>query len=256
MALPLTGDWSSRGAIVLGREASRAPFTTADLEMAETFAEQAALALELAEARADQQRLNVLEDRDRIARDLHDHVIQRLFASELGAHLLAQTTHEPEVREGLERTIGELTATIRQIRSTIVALREPAVATTSLRRTISLLVDQLTPLLGFRPEVHLAGPLDTLVDEEMLGEVEAVLRESLTNIRRHAGATAAKVEVRVNSQRLTVTVTDNGGGLSGTEVSSGLSNLRCRAEHRNGTLALESSPGGGLRLQWDIPVSL
>jgi signal transduction histidine kinase len=256
MALPLTGDWSSRGAIVLGREASRAPFTTADLEMAETFAEQAALALELAEARADQQRLNVLEDRDRIARDLHDHVIQRLFASELGAHLLAKKTHEPEVREGLERTIGELTATIRQIRSTIVALREPAVATTSLRRTISLLIDQLTPLLGFRPEVHLVGPLDTLVDEEMLGEVEAVLRESLTNIRRHAAASEAKVEVRVNSQRLTVTVTDNGGGLSGAEVSSGLSNLGCRAEHRNGALALESSPGGGLRLQWDIPVSL
>jgi signal transduction histidine kinase len=256
MALPLTGDWSSRGAIVLGRVGSRAPFSATDLEMAETFAEQAALALELAEARADQQRLSVLEDRDRIARDLHDHVIQRLFASELGAHLLAEKTDQPEVREGLERTIGELTATIRQIRSTIVALREPPAATRSLRRSISLLVDQLSPLLGFRPEVHLAGPLDTLVDEVMLGEVEAVLRESLTNIRRHAAATRATVEVRITSRRLTVTVSDNGGGLTGTEVSSGLSNLRSRAEQHHGTLALESSPEGGLRLRWDIPISL
>jgi signal transduction histidine kinase len=255
MAVPLTGDWSSRGAIVAGRVASRAPFNQADLEMAEAFAEQAALALELAEARGDRQRLSVLEDRDRIARDLHDHVIQRLFASELGAQLLVEKASQPEVREGLVRTIGELTATIRQIRSTILALRDPA-ASTSLRRTISLLVDQLTPLLGFRPEVHLAGPLDTLADDVMLGDVEAVLRESLTNVSRHADATAAEVEVRVNSQRLVVTVSDNGSGLRDTPRWSGLSNLRSRAAHRGGSLDLDSSPGGGLRLRWSIPITL
>jgi signal transduction histidine kinase len=256
MAVPLTGDWSSRGAIVAGRVASRAPFNHGDLEMAEAFAEQAALALELAEARADQQRLSVLEDRDRIARDLHDHVIQRLFASELSAQILVGRTTQPEVREGLVRTIGELTATIRQIRSTILALHDPDTDSSSLRRTISLLVDQLTPLLGFRPEVHLAGPLDTLVDDLMLGDVEAVLREALTNVNRHADATAAKVEVRVDSQRLAVTVSDNGVGLRGNDEWSGLSNLRSRAAHRGGSLDLENSPQGGLRLRWSIPITL
>lgn len=100
MALPLTGDWSARGAIVAGRVSSRSPFDQGDLEMAEAFAEQAALALELSEARGDQHRLSVLEDRDRIARDLHDHVIQRLFASEMGAHVLVAKATQPEVREG------------------------------------------------------------------------------------------------------------------------------------------------------------
>jgi signal transduction histidine kinase len=256
MALPLTGDWSSRGAIVVGRLASRAPFNQADLEMAEAFAEQAALALELAEARADQQQLTVFEDRDRIARDLHDHVIQRLFASELGAQSLVERSTQAEVREGLTRTIGELTATIRQIRSTIFALRDPAEASPSLRRTVSLLVTQLSPLLGFRPEVHLAGPLDTLADDRMLNDVEAVLRESLTNVSRHAAATAAEVTVHVNSQRLVVTVSDNGVGIGHPGDWSGLSNLRSRAEHRGGSLDLDSSPEGGLRLLWTIPITL
>lgn len=90
----------------------------------------------------------------------------------------------------------------------------------------------------------------------MLTEVEAVLRESLTNIRRHASATTAEVEVRVTSQRLTVTVTDNGRGLTANEASSGLSNLRSRAEHHGGTLALENPTRGGLRLRWSIPIVL
>jgi signal transduction histidine kinase len=256
MALPLTGDWSSRGAIVIGRLASRAPFNQADLEMAEAFAEQAALALELAEARADQERLSVFEDRDRIARDLHDHVIQRLFASELGVQSLAEKATQPEVRDGLTHTIDELTGTIRQIRSTIFALRDPAEASPSLRRTVSLLITQLTPLLGFQPEIHLAGPLDTLADDLMLSDVEAVLRESLTNISRHAAATAAAVTVHVNSQRLIVTVSDNGVGLGRTGDWSGLSNLRSRAEHRGGSLDLDNPSGGGLRLQWTIPITL
>ena len=256
MALPLTGDWSSRGAIVVGRVASRAPFNQADLEMAEAFAEQAALALELAEARADQQLLNAFEDRDRIARDLHDHVIQRLFASELGVQSLVEKTTQPEVRDGLIRTISELTSTIRQIRGTIFALRDPDATTPSLRRTVSALVSQLSPVLGFRPEIHLAGPLDTLTDDVMLSEVEAVVRESLTNISRHAQATAADVQVKVNSQRLVVTVSDNGIGLGEPGSWSGLANLRSRAEHRGGSLVLDRSTEGGLQLQWTVPITL
>ena len=256
MALPLTGNGSSRGAIVVGREAVRAPFDQSDLDMAEAFAEQAALALELAEARADMQRLTLLEDRDRIGRDLHDHVIQRLFAVELGVQSLVEKATQPELQAGLTRTIDELTATIRQIRSTIFALRQPNAHSTSLRRTVSLMVAQLTPLLGFRPETHLAGPLDTLADDEMLNDIEAVLRESLTNIGRHASATAAQITVEANSKHLSVTVTDNGVGLGDPGGLSGLSNLSRRAVDRGGSLTLATSPEGGLRLQWTIPIAL
>ncbi len=263
MALPLTGDWGSRGAILVGRTAARAPFNAADLEMAEAFAEQAALALELAEARSDQQRLTVLEDRDRIGRDLHDHVIQRLFASGLGAQALVEQSSDPAMRAGLTRTIDELTSTIRQIRSTIVALRDPSSATASVRRAVGLLVSELALVLGFRPETHLSGPLDTLTDADMLRDVEAVLRESLTNLSRHARASAAWVRVEVDGTRLSVVVRDNGVGLGGrgsdgarTGRWSGLANLRTRAEQHHGSLTLDEPPEGGLRLRWSIPIRL
>ncbi len=256
MALPLTGEWASRGAIVLGRVATRAPFNQADLEMAAAFAEQAALALELAEARADHQRLSALEDRDRIARDLHDHVIQRLFASGLGAQSLIQRSPDAAVQEGLIQIIAELTGTIRQIRSTIFALRDPTSDTPSLRRVVGLLATQLTPMLGFRPEVHLAGPLDTLVEEPVVNDVEAVVRESLTNISRHAEATAAAVLLDVDSTRLSVVITDNGTGTNSHSTWSGLANLRARAERHGGTLLVDHQSEGGLRLRWTIPITL
>jgi signal transduction histidine kinase len=256
MALPLTGDWVSRGAIVLGRVATRAPFNQADLEMAAGFAEQAALALELADARADRQRLSVLEDRDRIARDLHDHVIQRLFASGLGAQSLIQRSPDPVVRKGLTQIIAELTGTIRQIRSTIFALRDPSSPTPSIRRTVGLLIAQLTPMLGFPPEVHLGGPLDTLVEEPVLNDVEAVLREALTNVSRHAGATAVSVLLEVDSSRLVLVISDNGTGIEAHRAWSGLANLRARAEDRRGSLLVDNQPEGGLRLRWTIPITL
>jgi signal transduction histidine kinase len=146
--------------------------------------------------------------------------------------------------------------TLSQIRGTIFALRDPQGTGPSVRRSVSLLISQLSPVLGFGPEVHLAGPLDTLADELMLSDVEAVLRESLTNIGRHAQATAADVKVEVNSQRLMVTVSDNGVGLGQPVCWSGLTNLRSRAEHRGGSLVLDRSPEGGLHLQWTIPITL
>lgn len=114
MAVPLTGDRAPRGAIVLGRLATRAPFDRADLEMVAAYAEQAALALGLAETRADQQRLSVLEDRDRIARDLHDHVVQRLFASALGVQTLVEQSPDAAARERLSQIVAELTGTTRR----------------------------------------------------------------------------------------------------------------------------------------------
>jgi signal transduction histidine kinase len=252
MALPLRGEIGPRGAIVAGRIIPHAPFTDADLDMAETFAGQAAIALELSDARADQQRLGVLEDRDRIARDLHDHVIQRLFAAGLSLQSIAATVDDEAVDQRLARTVEQLDDTIRQIRTTIFALQEDS--SRSLRGTALAVVDQLAPLLPVRPDIELVGPLDTIADEAIIADVEAVLRESLTNVAKHARAAQIRVNVQADGQRLALTVIDNGIGLGATTRRSGLANLSRRAERHGGYLDVGNSPEGGLRLQWSIPL--
>ncbi len=192
MALPLTGVRGPRGAIVLGRRRDRLPFTVSDLGMAEAFAGYAAVALELADARANQQRLTVLEDRDRIARDLHDHVIQRLFATGLSVQSVAAALTDPGLQERLVRAVDDVDETIGQIRTSIFALRE-AHAVHSVRAAALGVVTQLKPVLGLVPRVRFSGPLDTVLDEATVDEVEAVLREALTNIARHAHASAVEV---------------------------------------------------------------
>ena len=253
MALPLLGETGPRGAIVAGRLIPHAPFTASDLDMAEAFAGQAAIALELSDARADQQRLGVLEDRDRIARDLHDHVIQRLFAAGLSLQSIAATIGDDAVKARLGRTVEELDETIRQIRTRIHALQEDS--SQSLRGTALAVVDQLAPLLPARPDVSLVGALDTITDEATIADVEAVLRESLTNVTKHAQATQVRVRIQVGKQRLYVTVIDNGVGLGRSTRRSGLENLNQRAERQGGYLEVGDSAEGGLRLRWSIPIS-
>ena len=252
MALPLRGETGPRGAIVAGRIIPHAPFTEADLDMAETFAGQAAIALELSDARVDQQRLGVLEDRDRIAHDLHDHVIQRLFAAGLSLQSIASTASDEDVAHRLTRTVDELDETIRQIRTTIFALQDDS--SRSLRGTALEVIDQLAPLLPVRPDLQLVGPLDTVVDDAIIGDVEAVLRESLTNVAKHAQAAKIRVRVQADAQRLALTVTDNGIGLGTSTRRSGLTNLHRRAERHGGEFDVSNAPGGGLRLRWSIPL--
>ena len=252
MALPLRGETGPRGAIVAGRMIPHGPFTNADLDMAEAFAGQAAIALELSDARADQQRLGVLEDRDRIARDLHDHVIQRLFAAGLSLQSIA--VDDEAVDQRLRRTVAELDETIGQIRSTIFALQDDS--SRSLRGTALAVVDQLTPLLPARPNLQLVGPLDTISDDEqIIADIEAVLRESLTNVAKHARAGLIRVRLQADKQRLDLTVTDDGIGLGRSPRRSGLANLTRRAERHGGYLDVSNAPEGGLRLQWSIPIN-
>lgn len=254
MVLPLKGEQSPRGAIVVGRLAEHHPFSEADLEMGETFASQAALALELADARADQQRVTVLEDRDRIARDLHDHVIQRLFAAGLTVQSTAVTIADSTARKCLTRMVDDLDDTIRHIRTTIFALTESTPR--SLRAMVHSLLEEIDPQLGLRPETKLEGPVDTLVNDSIIGDVEAVLREALTNIIKHAGASRVEIRIDARPNQLTVIVTDDGVGLGPSRRRSGLGNLRRRAEQRGGQLTLDQPPeGGGLRLQWAIPLT-
>jgi signal transduction histidine kinase len=254
MALPLKGETGPRGAIVAGRIIPHPPFSDADLDMAEAFASQAAIALELSDARADQQRLGVLEDRDRIARDLHDHVIQRLFAAGLSLQSIPAMVDDEAVDQRLTRIVEELDETIGQIRSTIFALQEDS--SQLLRSTAIAVVDQLAPVLPARPELQLVGPLDTIADDAIIADIEAVLRESLTNVVKHAKASHVRVRLQADRQRLDLSVIDDGIGPGRSTRRSGLANLKRRAERHGGYLDVTNAPEGGLRLKWSIPIQL
>jgi signal transduction histidine kinase len=253
MALPLTGEWNPRGAIVVGRARGRHPFTSEDLQMADAFASQAAIALELADSRADQQRLTVLEDRDRIARDLHDHVIQRLFAAGLSVQSAATAVDDTVLQQRLSRTVNDLDDTIAQIRTSIFALRDPG-DTRTVRSAVIKVLREISEMLAETPTLQFIGAVDTLVDDSLIGDIEAVVRESLTNVAKHAQADQIDVVVEADLDRLTVLVTDNGIGIHGNGRRSGLANLRDRAEEHGGNLTLTNLNGEGLQLRWTIPL--
>jgi len=221
--------------------------------MAETFAGQAAIALELADARANRERVAALEDRDRIARDLHDHVIQRLFAAGLSVQSLAGRIDEPAVRQRLGQTVDDLDDTIRQIRNTIFALQDDGESPTVRNRVLAI-VAELQPVLGFQPDVVWSGPVDTVADAAVVADIEAVVRETITNVARHAHASAVRVAVAADAHRLDVEVDDDGVGLGDSTRRSGLTNLTRRAERRGGTMTVDHRNEGGLRVRWTIPL--
>ncbi len=254
MAVPLSGESGPQGSIVAGRRAGRRNFTTADLDMAESFANHAAIATELVEARSRQQRLAVLEDRDRIARDLHDHVIQRLFAVGLSVQSIATVMGDDALAGRLERAVEDIDDTIRQVRTSIFQLRRNNAGDRGLRSIVLGVTRQVVPLLGFEPAVWFVGPTDTVVPADVVGDVEAVVREALTNVAKHAEASEAIVQLYATGQSLEVAVSDDGVGLGDSERRSGLANLRRRAEDLNGTLSISVRRPRGTRLTWTIPL--
>jgi signal transduction histidine kinase len=254
MAVPLVGAAGPRGAIMLGRRAGRRNFTTADQDMAEVFANHAALARELVEARGNQQRLAVLEDRDRIARDLHDHVIQRLFATGLSVQSLALQTDDPVAAARLDRVVGDLDKTIEQVRTSIFQLQAGETGDPGLRTAVLAVVGQLVPTLGCAPSVRFTGPVETLIHGSVIGEIEAVTREGLTNVAKHAGASRVSLEVSAAAGWLSLRIVDDGVGLQDPHRSSGLDNLRHRAASLGGSSLIEDRPEGGTTLTWTIPI--
>lgn len=263
MVLPLVGTQRMRGALVVGRLQGRHRFDQADLAMATTFANHAAVALELADARDDQQRVVLLEDRDRIARDLHDHVIQRLFAAGLTVQSVAAGLRGDERAGRLERVVSGIDDTIRQIRTSIFELRgQLGPETGSVRTRLLAVLAEVTPLLSFEPRVRFSGPIDSLVPEAVVDDLVAVVREALTNVARHALAVHAEVALLASVTEVVLEVVDDGVGIGETERRSGLANLRQRAERHGGALVVtpgtsEQSPstGKGTHLRWTIPLS-
>jgi signal transduction histidine kinase len=226
--------------------------------VAESFAAQAAVNVVLAEARRERERLSIFEDRDRIARDLHDLVIQRLFATGMQLQgALRMTPLAPEVEQRIGRAVDDLDETIREIRQTIFALHEPVEAgSDSLRSRVLREAAQSGALLGFEPAVRFVGPVDTMAAPAVTEHVLAVLREALTNAAKHARAHRVDVLVEVNRTLLSLTVTDDGIGLGDQGRRSGLANMAARAVELGGECAVEEATAeGGTRVRWRVPLA-
>jgi signal transduction histidine kinase len=254
MVLPLLGREEVRGTLVVMRGPHGRPFTVADAEMATTFANHASLALELAEARRDQQRVLLLEDRARIARDLHDHVIQQVFAAGLVVQATASRLRDASAVTALQEVVGNLDEAIKQIRVSIFQLQPPVPG--GLRAAVMDVVADVQPGLAIDPRVDLDGPLDSVATADLVTDVTAVVREALVNVARHASASTVVLSIHATTARLTVTVSDDGFGVGEPSRRSGLDNMRERAESRNGSMVIAEVPDlGGTTLVWTVPIS-
>jgi len=253
MVVPLVGSQRTWGVLTLTRLRSRAPFSEEDLAMATDFADHATLSLELADARDTEQRMRVMEDRERIARDLHDHVIQELFAIGLGIESAAGAAGVPDaVCSRLHERVEDLDRTIRRLRTSVFALRGTLDRSRDeLRSTVLDVTAELTPVLGFSPAVQFSGAPGTVADD-LLDDVTAVVREALTNVARHARADSVTVELVATADRLAVVVTDDGVGIGETDRRSGTSNLLARAERRGGSCTVAPGPVRGTVLAWEV----
>jgi len=253
MALPLGGAGQPRGVLSLSRTRGRRPFADADLAMAAHFAGQATVALELADSRAAEQKLVLLEDRDRIAQDLHDHVIQELFSVGLSLEGAAAQLPAGKIEQRVRRAAENIDRTIRRIRTSIFELRGNFVSTEGgLRQRILEVVSEAATPLGFVAHSAFAGLVDEAFDEALADDVLACIRETLANVAKHAHARSAWVDVIATGDELTVTVSDDGVGLGTPKRSSGTANLRARAEKRGGTFELTPGPSGGTVATWKV----
>ena len=228
-----------------------------DPSLPASFAEQAALALRVAGSHRDRQRLAVLEDRDRIGRDLHDVVIQRLFAIGLWLQGSARLADGPVMRERLEHAVDELDATIKNIRSTIFEITGDG---DDVQSEVTRLVRRAGDVLGFRPRLSFQGPVRSRLRVEQVPDLLAVLTEALSNVTRHAGATQVSVTLAVTEGGTSLEVVDDGRGLPDDVAESGLANMRARARARGGGLEVAPAdpdrPDGraGTRVRWVVPL--
>ena len=251
MVLPLRTTETFAGVVVLLRRTGEANFGDNQLEMMAAFADQATLAWQLANTQRRMRELDVIADRDRIARDLHDHVIQRLFAAGLSLQGANQIVRSPEVRTRLDDVVDELQGVIQEIRTTIFDLHDGSPGTTRLRQRLEQAIAAFSGS-GLRNTLQFIGPL-SVVEPALADHAEAVVREAVSNVVRHAGARTLTVNVRVEDE-FSVEVIDDGCGMPTDVTASGLANLRARAEEVGGQLVFSEAPGGGTLLRWTAPL--
>ena len=259
VVFPLGAPGNVRGVLTVGRRRGAAPFPQAHADLVASFAAQAGIALELAASRVDAERLVLYEDRDRIARDLHDLVIQRLYATGMSLEGTLPMVIRPEVASRITSAVDAMDETIKDIRATIFQLQARGDSgRPDLRADILALVEEMTSMLGFAPSLRLGPGLGAAIRPEVTEQVLAALREALSNTARHSGASQVEVVVDVDPDGiLAVQVTDDGIGLSPVGRRSGLSNLASRAVELGGELRLgPADPGAarpGTRLEWRVP---
>ncbi len=255
IAVPLAASGKPLGVLTLCRRRGSLRFTEADLEMASEFATQASVALELARMQADSRKLELIEDRNRIARDLHDHVIQQLFATGLTLQSVAASAGGPE-RTILERQVEAIDDAISEIRTAVFTLRtRSASRAPSLRHRVLDLVGEVTESLESAPRLTFGGAVDLLVAEDLADDVVAVARELLSNVVRHAQAATCALDLRVTDAELTLRVEDDGQGLGAVTRRSGLDNLGVRARQRGGTFEVADADPHGTVATWSVPLS-
>ncbi|CAN5377561.1 GAF domain-containing sensor histidine kinase [soil metagenome] len=246
------GEW---GVLAAARIQTSSAFVSRDVDMASSFADQAGLAIQRAAARATERRMEILEDRGRIARDLHDHVIQKLFAAGLSLQAVASGLAPGTAADRVARQVIEIDDTIAQIRESIFELKiDPSKTRGVLRSRLLEIVSLTSANLDFKPKVRFYGPVDLMTDKGLADDAAAVVSESLTNVVRHAQALNVTLSVSAGDGELRVELTDDGVGLCDSPLRSGLDNLRDRAIERGGSFSVEHVIPHGTHVMWSAPV--
>ena len=253
VAIPLFAGDEPLGVLTVSRRPHSPAFTAVDLDMAFAFAGQAGVAIEVVRAREDRRRLDLARDRARIARDLHDHVIQRLFGAGLSLQAVSATV-DAEASAAIETQVDAVDAAIKDIRTVIFALGSGERSERRRARDRMLtVVYELSTGMPVTPRVTFAGPLDSLVSAPLADELAAVLRECLTNIAKHADAQNVEVDLSIDGGVVTLRVEDDGRGIPPDAPLSGLANMAERAQLLGGTCAIVPRSGGGTRIEWAVP---
>ncbi len=256
LAAPLRLGNQSTGILVVARGLGSASFSSESRATLDTFATRMALALAAAQGRAAETRVRVLDDRERIARDLHDTVIQELFAAGMRISAALPRVTDPTATQGLNEVVDQIDATIKKVRAVVFDLHTQQPGRATLTQLVNECVGEAARALGFSPDVDLDGALDTVparLHDHLLG----VLREGLSNVARHAHASSAQVRVRVADGRLAVSIDDNGVGIdASTQAGSGTRNVTARAAMFGGRAEVRVvDQGSGTSLRWVVPIN-
>jgi signal transduction histidine kinase len=254
IVVPLIAETRVEGALAVGRLTERARFDETELADLAEFVRRTGTARELEGARAERRTARLIEERGRIRDDLHDNVIQELFAAGMALQMAATRIPDAELRHLIVAQVNALDRTTARIRSLIsdmppTGLDRPALPLT--KRLIAI-VDSFTPALRCLPTVAFSGPVESTVHPDLAEDLEAVLREALSNVARHADASSVQVWIDLKDQRLVLTVADDGRGIGDPARASGLANMGRRAARHNGDFRFATAPAGGTRLTWTV----
>jgi signal transduction histidine kinase len=254
LAVPLRSPAGVSGVLMAVRDKGAVPFEPVQVPVLASFADQAALALEAARAQQAQRLLDVLADRDRIALDLHDHVIQRLYAAGMMLQGTLRLMSGQDARVRIQKVVEQLDETIRDIRTSIFDLHTAGEDKAgSLRRRLLDVAAEVSAGSGLSPSVRMSGAVDTLVPSAIAEHAEAVVREGVSNAVRHAKATAITVTAEAGDE-LVIEIADDGVGIPEKAIRSGLANMERRAAVCNGAVSIVARQGGGTRLIWRVPL--